>query len=65
MSGTRLYSYKHPESPEHATITVLKEDVIAKVKEGDPEHGVLYWLMQAQKAVEFLLKQKLQSPDFW
>jgi len=65
LSGTRLYTYRHPEAPEVAILTVLQEDFICEHKESDPEYSVLYSLMQAENATKFLLKIKDGERKEW
>ena len=51
LYGTRTYFYKHPEVPNEALITVLRNEMIKSVKEGDGEYAALYMFFQSQKNI--------------
>ena len=58
LGGSRDYYYKHPDAPDVALITVLRGEHIMTVEPGDKEYPALYLLLQAQKSIEQLVKEK-------
>ena len=53
-----IYLYQRPEVPEDAVLTVYRGEHIMTVQPGDKNFPTIYLLLQAQKAVEELLKNR-------
>ena len=48
--------YPHPETPDHAVITVIKSNVIEhELKSYDSKYPVMYILLMAQNAAQHVL----------
>jgi hypothetical protein len=48
--------YPHPEFPEYATISVIEEQFIISVKEGNKDYPKIYFMLMAQRQLEEMLE---------